>query len=104
MNPGDPRVEAVFAFDPSPVTGYYSVNEDTRERAKEKLLIERVFERGEVLAAIRSILALVYPPSTEHPTVRTVRYNFEGLINPVSAHSMPLLACRLAETAGAIVD
>jgi len=95
------RVEAVFAFDPSPVTGYYSVDKQVRDRGKENLVIERVFERGEILAALRSLLALLYPPSASEPTIRTVRYNFDGPTNPVSAHSMPRLACRLAESANA---
>jgi len=91
----DPKVVKVFAFDPSPVTGYYSIDPEIRERGKEGLQIDRVFERGEVLASIRSVLALIYPPSVSNPTVRAVRYNFDGVTNPVSAHSMPKLACAL---------
>lgn len=92
---GDPKVVKVFAFDPSPVTGYYSIEPEIRERGKDGLQIDRVFERGEVLASIRSVLALINPPSVRNPTVRAVRYNFEGVTNPVSAHSMPKLACAL---------
>ena len=95
MKPGDPKVVKVFAFDPSPVTGYYSVAPEIRERGKDGLRIDRIFERGEVLASVRSALALIYPPSTSNPTVRAVRYNFEGITNPVTAHSIPKLACAL---------
>jgi hypothetical protein len=91
----DPKVTKVFAFDPSPVTGYYSIDPDIRQRGTDGLQIDRVFERGEILAALRSALALVYPPSTNNPTVRAVRYNFDGVANPVSAHSMARLACEL---------
>ncbi|HGL6719717.1 hypothetical protein NTJ56_24635 [Burkholderia contaminans] len=89
------RVAQVYAFDPSPVTGYYSVDSATRDVNRKNLSINRIFERGEVLAAIRSITALVYPPSTASPAVMTVRYNFDGLVGPISAHSMDSLACGL---------
>jgi len=89
------RVAEVYAFDPSPVTGYYSVNSATRDANRKDLSINRVFERGEVLAAIRSVIALVYPPSTASPAVTTVRYNFDGFVGPIAAHSMDSLACGL---------
>ncbi|WP_235007986.1 hypothetical protein [Caballeronia humi] len=92
-------VDRVIVFDPSPVTGYYSVEEGVRTRGAKRLVIDRVFERGEVLASVRSILAFFYRPSEESPAVRAVRYNFEGIVNPITAHSMSRLACGLFETA-----
>src|SRR5262249_19745494 len=48
-----PRVSRVFAFDPSPVTGFYSVSRDVRDANKTGLRIDRIFEHGEVLAYVR---------------------------------------------------
>jgi hypothetical protein len=95
QNQTGPRVDKVFAFDPSPVTGFYSVDVDVRTRAIQGLEIDRIFERGEVLASVRSVTALAYPPSVSNPTVRAIRYNFEGIQNPITAHSISRLACGL---------
>jgi surfactin synthase thioesterase subunit len=54
-----PRVSKVFAFDPSPVTGYYSVGKSLRAENSENLLIDRIYERGEVLAYLRSLTNFV---------------------------------------------
>jgi hypothetical protein len=101
--PNDPdvkRVEQVFAFDPSPVTGFYSVNTETRDRNKQGLKIDRIYQRGEILAMLRSFTSIFYPPSTENPTVRGVRYNLFYSFNPVANHSMINLACQLQAIAG----
>ena len=92
-----PRVHTVVAFDPSPVTGYYRVDTARRDENERDLAIDRIFERGEVLAALRSIINFVYPPSAEHPAIRTVRYQLFYTLNPVAGHSMGKLACRLYE-------
>src|ERR1700732_1226062 len=55
-------VKKVYAFDPSPVTGYYSVKEPVRDHNKKSLAIDRIYERGEILAIFRSLINLVYPP------------------------------------------
>ncbi|MFT4438842.1 lipase family protein [Caballeronia sp. 15715] len=93
-----PRVIQVFAFDPSPVTGFYSLKEATRTRNARELKTDRVFERGEILASLRSLLALVQPPSKEHPAIRTVRYNYLGITWPVHAHSISQFAKSLYGT------
>jgi pimeloyl-ACP methyl ester carboxylesterase len=89
------RVKHVYAFDPSPVTGYSSVDSDVRKINVRGLQIDRIFERGEILASVRSIIALVDPPSVDDPTIRTVRYDFDGLQNPISAHALGPFACHL---------
>lgn len=95
VGPGIKRVSRVYAFDPSPVTGFYSVDVETRDGNKVGLEIERIYERGEALAALRSFTSLFYPPSSRDPTVRGVRYNFVYPFNPITNHSMLGLACRL---------
>ncbi len=96
-SPEVPRVHAVYAFDPSPVSGYYRVDATRRRDNERELAIDRVFERGEVLAAVRALIDLVYPPSAAQPTIRTVRYQLFYTLNPVAGHSMGKLACRLYE-------
>jgi hypothetical protein len=93
-----PRVIQVYAFDPSPVTGFYSLERDIRMQNAKGLKTDRVFERGEVLAFVRSILALFRPPSKMNPAVRAVRYNFMGRVLPIRAHNMAKLAQALYDT------
>jgi hypothetical protein len=87
-----PKVIQVFAFDPSPVTGYRSLRRELREQNAQNLLIERIFERYEILSILRSLLALVRPTSVVNPAVRAVRYNFEGRVNSIRAHGIARLA------------
>ena len=93
------RVTQVFAFDPSPVTGFYSVAAEVRDVNKTGLLIDRIYERDEILASVRSVLAVVYPPSAADPSLRGVRFNAFDTRNPLSGHSIAELACRLGDAA-----
>jgi hypothetical protein len=52
-----PRVKKVFAFNPSPVTGFYSLDVTTRNNNKQDLAIDRICERCEVLAQGKQIIA-----------------------------------------------
>jgi hypothetical protein len=90
-----PRVKKVYAFDPSPVTGYYSVPLDLRTNNSKGLKIDRIYERGEILAFFRALVNLVYPPSKECPAIRQVRYNLFYSLNPFAGHSMSDLAFKL---------
>jgi hypothetical protein len=93
-----PRVTDVYAFDPSPVTGWYSVrNTELRSLNAKGLRIDRVFEHGEILAYIRLLMSYINPPSASDPAIRELRYNFVQSINPFSSHSMRLIACALMQ-------
>ena len=46
----DPKIRRVYAFDPSMVTGYYSVDPRNRDENVKGLRMERVYEHGEILA------------------------------------------------------
>lgn len=94
-NPDVPRVKKVFAFDPSPVTGFYSVGRRLRDHNADKLAIDRIYERGEVLAILRSLTSFFHAPSASHPTIRQVRYNLFRTWNPIAGHSIAALACKL---------
>jgi hypothetical protein len=100
LDDGVPRVSRVYAFDPSPVTGFFSVDPKTREPNSKSLSIDRVYERGEALAAVRSLTSLFVAPSASEPTIRGVRYALFYPADPISGHSMTELACRLDSAAG----
>lgn len=95
---GIPRVKDVYAFDPSPVSGKRSV-EGWEEQAR-GLTIYRIYNRGEILASIRSIFALIEkPPIREGQTWIDIRYRdnwtWRTLLpsGTVHAHGMYDLAC-----------
>lgn len=90
-----PRVTKVFAFDPSPVTGFYSVKKDLREYNAKNLAIDRIYERKEVLAILRSFMNFVIRPSIAEPVVRQIRYNLFTKWNIIYDHSIARLACKL---------
>ncbi|VTU13664.1 lipase family protein [Variovorax sp. RA8] len=95
-----PRVSRVYAFHPSPVTGYFSVEQHTREKNSEDLEIERIYERGEILALLRSLQSVFFKPSEADPVVTGYRYSVVLKADPVKDHSLGKFACALAEKLG----
>jgi hypothetical protein len=89
------RVTKVYAFDPSPVTGFYSVMRRLRMANKKGLLIDRIYERGEILALLRSLTSLFHKPSRINAEIREVRYNVFRTWNPIAAHSIVELAANI---------
>lgn len=83
-----PRVKKVYAFDPSPVTGYYSVKRRLRKHNSTGLYIDRIYERREILAYLRSIMNFIHPPSAQNPSIRQLRYNLFPTRNPIAEHSI----------------
>jgi pimeloyl-ACP methyl ester carboxylesterase len=96
------RVSKVYAFDPSPVTGWYSIDGTLRESNAKDLKIDRIFEHGEALAYIRLLLSYLNPPSLIRPAMQEIRYNFVPSLNPFSSHSMTYLACALSHFGGQV--
>lgn len=102
-----PRVSKVFAFDPSPVTGYYSIAESVREAGakgvqpdeKKGLEIGRILEKGEILSYLRTVTGLIYWPSAEDPAISGVRFDLFPSLSPIASHSMDELACKLYDAA-----
>lgn len=91
-----PRVKKVYAFDPSPVTGFYSVKKNLRKSNAKNLAIDRIYERGEILAIVRSLISFFVPPHAQHPAIRQIRYNlFKNHHNPITGHSIEELVCEL---------
>jgi hypothetical protein len=69
------KIRYVYAFDPSPVTGFFDIDALLRNEDKKGLGIDRAYQAGELLALPRLILAGLFPPSDCDPRVRTVRFN-----------------------------
>jgi hypothetical protein len=83
----DSRIRRVYAFDPSMVTGFYSVDPPNRDRNVRGLGIERVYEFGEVLAYPRLVMLHSIPLSPCNPRVVSVRFRvFRGA--PIALHSL----------------
>ncbi len=83
----DPRIRRVYAFDPSMVTGFYSVDPPHRDRNVQGLRMERIYEFGEVLAYGRLIMLRSIPLSPCNPRVVSVRFRvFHGA--PIALHSL----------------
>jgi hypothetical protein len=95
-----PRVSKVYAFDPSPVTGFYSVDRATREKNRVGLQIARIYERGEILAIVRSFTSLIIKPSSVNPEIRGVRFNLFYTTNAIAGHSIVELASKMQVAAG----
>jgi hypothetical protein len=89
------RTAQVYAFDPSPVTGFFSVKKSLRDANRRDMAIDRIYERGEVLAYLRSLTSFVFPPSAVDPTIRAIRFNLFPSFNPIRGHSMMELALQL---------
>jgi pimeloyl-ACP methyl ester carboxylesterase len=83
----DSRIRRVYAFDPSMVTGYYSVDPKGRDQNVQGLRMERIYEFGEVLAYGRLIMLHYIPLSPCNPRVVSVRFRvFHGA--PIALHSL----------------
>jgi pimeloyl-ACP methyl ester carboxylesterase len=93
-----PRIRYVYAFDPSPVTGFFDISELLRDKHMHRLGIDRAYESGEILALPRHILEDIYPPAACGPSVRTIRFNLLSG-RPVSQHSIQDLADQMHEMA-----
>jgi pimeloyl-ACP methyl ester carboxylesterase len=96
---GDFRISQVYAFDPSPVTGFYSVAREIREQSSKGLRTDRAFEAYEILSYLRWITALFVPPAAHDPAVRGVRYRLLSTEDGIRSHSITNLACALYSAA-----
>jgi dienelactone hydrolase len=68
-------IRYVYAFDPSPVTGFFDVSAVVLKQSTDGLGVDRAYEAGEILALPRTIIENIYPPAACRPRVRTVRFN-----------------------------
>ena len=95
------RIRRVYAFDPSPVTGYYELGVQERKDNSRGKRIYRIYEHGEVLAYLRLVMKGFYPIADRDPEIVELRFNLtKGTV--IAQHSMAELAkalVRLAEKA-----
>lgn len=90
-----PKVSEVYAFDPSPVTGWFSAEDPPRSYNAKGLVINRIFEHGEVLAYLR-LLTSRLAVTRQDPSIWEYRYNFDRKASILRNHSIRSLACGLA--------
>lgn len=102
----DGRIDNVYVFDPSFVTGswdgYFPMNpadpglRNRKENVK-GLTVKRVYEHGEILAYIRFFTRHINPPTRSNPHVVLIRFNVvEG--NFFKQHKLIVLnTCLIAE-------
>jgi hypothetical protein len=94
----DRRVSRVYAFDPSPVTGYYDLDRKARREACIDKRIYRIYEHGEILAYLRLLLKGFYPVADRDPEIVELRFNLTHG-NFITQHSMADLAKALDKIA-----
>jgi dienelactone hydrolase len=83
----NPRVRYVYAFDPSPVTGFFDVSALQRDENIVGLGIDRAYEEGEILSLPRHIIEDQFLPPACNPRIRHIRFNlFTG--GPLAQHRM----------------
>ncbi|MGJ5176103.1 lipase family protein [Bradyrhizobium oligotrophicum] len=97
-DPNGPKIVKVFAFDPSPVTGAHLLAKTIRTANSQQLVIDRIYQEGEILAWPRWAVQ-EYPSasSTCGPFVRTVKVDAvpgSGLLN---LHGIRPLAVKTVE-------
>lgn len=90
------EIKEVFAFAPSSVTGYYSIDESARVRNSEGMRIYRIFERGEILEGLRWAMSKVYPIQIEDPQIIELRFSFSDQ-SAIDDHGMHAFACSLID-------
>lgn len=91
-----PEINFVYAFDPSPVTGYYDVKPRKRRvENKKDAKIYRIYESGEGLSFARKFMTILYPAplfKTKDPAIIRIRFDFKTGKGSVGQHSMEDLA------------
>jgi hypothetical protein len=96
------RIDQVFAFNSSPVTGYFSVRRSERRLNKRRVKVFRIHERGEALAfirgpikALRTLVRKIVKPKPDSVPIVEYTFNFERRFNPIVQHGMARLAWQL---------
>lgn len=90
------HINTVYAFAPSFVTGYRSIEPSQRDRNKINVLIARIFEHGEVLAYMRFFMRKLIALSVKNPEIVELRFNC-SISTAISQHSMGKMAEHLTD-------
>ncbi|GEM_PF-2470665 len=89
------KIKIVFAFDPSPVTGFYDIPREIRNQNRSGIKVFRIYEHGEILAYARNLMGLLYPApmfKTKDPAIFRLQFNFLTNKGFASQHDMRDLA------------
>lgn len=89
------KINLTFAFDPSPVTGFYDISYVRRIINKKDITIYRIYEQGEILAYFRNLMLFLYPApmfKIKNPRFIQIAYNVLGQKGIASQHNMKLFA------------
>ena len=74
------QIKKVYAFNSSPVTGYYDIEDkDALDPNKSGCKIYRIYESGEALTYVRKFFTILYPApllKTKNPAIIRVRFSF----------------------------
>ncbi len=96
------QIKIVYAFDSSPVTGFFSIPKDIRRQNKCGVVIHRVYNRGEALAIMRGPIKFLrnrirrlLKPRPDAVTIVEYGFRFEWG-NPFTLHGSGRLAWYLA--------
>jgi hypothetical protein len=92
------KFKYVYAFDPSPVTGLDIPRLDYFYKER-KLGIDRIHERGEILATPRFFIEGFINPRPCYPFTRLVTFNEITSGSPIAQHSMTDLTAGLQQRA-----
>ncbi len=80
------KIDFAYAFDPSVVTGYFSVDADKREKNSEGVTIFRIYEKGEILSTLRGFMRKLSPLTEKNPYLVEIGDNFSH-DNAIAEHS-----------------
>ncbi|NKB64906.1 MAG: hypothetical protein GKR95_23260 [Gammaproteobacteria bacterium] len=76
------NIKTVYALNSTPVTGFYDVPRETREKNVKGMRVYRIHERGEILGYLRSFMKLVYPVVRKDPQIIEASVNYgTGIIS-----------------------
>ena len=85
---GDKRITYVYAFDPSPVTGYFDFPWRTLRVTRNTFGADRIYEAGEIFSLPRYVASGFFPTSSCRPRVRIVRFATLRVSSPVQRHGI----------------
>lgn len=91
----NPDIKYIYAFNSSPVTGYYDIKPRSKRIENQKdTVIYRIYESGEALSFVRNFMTILYPVAlfqTKNPAIIRIRFNFHTGKNPIFQHSITKL-------------
>ena len=93
------HIKRVYAFNSTPVTGFYGVPDPPRRQNIKGIQIKRIYEHGEILAYVRRFMRLFNPLTVQDPEIIEIRFNLLGKMDAIGQHNMRKLAYNLKRKA-----